>query len=203
MFPLNLLPELPAGPLVFVVLSVIVIGSSVPIFSIVVAAEPILIGVILATNRNQSVPDLLAATIVAAVIGDMVSYWLGRTLGPKLFKAKIVRRSRKHIYGAHHKVQHRGALGAMVIQRWVPPARGFVPALLGTTREPFGRFVGYSAIASTVWACVFVLGAHFGGPHLILAIPTVITVVIAIQLGRRLFIWLRSRRGSRVDALPR
>ena len=181
-------------------LALIVVGSSVPILGMVIAAEPVIVGVLLATNHNVSVPGLLAVTIVAAVVGDMVSYWLGRSLGPKLLRTKLVRRSRKHVYGAHHKVQRRGALSAMVIQRWVPPARGFVPVLLGAVRHPFGRFVGYSAIASAVWALVFVLATHFGGPALIKAIPTVITVFIAIQVVQRLVSWLRDRRDRRVAA---
>jgi membrane protein DedA with SNARE-associated domain len=134
MFHLSHLPELPAGPMLFVVLAVIIIGS------------------------------------------------------------------RKHFLGAHRKVQSRGALGAMVIQRWVPPARGFVPAMLGTVRQPFGRFLGYSVIASAVWAVVFILGAHFGGRTLILAIPTVATIVIAIQVTRRLVFWRGDRRGRRLVA---
>jgi membrane protein DedA with SNARE-associated domain len=200
MFPLNHLPELPTGPLLFVVLAVIVISSSVPIFGIVIAAEPILMAVILATNHNLSIPVLLAVTLGAAVIGDMASYGLGRTFGPKLLTTKIGRRSRKHIYAAHHKVQRRGALGAMVIQRWVPPARGFVPAFLGAARQSFAQFVGYSAIAAAVWAFVFILGTHFGGPTLVLAIPVVMTVLIVIRAAPRLAIRLRHRR-SRVVAV--
>ncbi|MCV7254177.1 DedA family protein [Mycobacterium hackensackense] len=203
MFPLNFLPEIPVGPLTFVVLAAVVIGSSVPVFSIVIAAEPILVAVILATDHDLSVPELLAVAIGAAVVGDMVSYWLGRTLGPRLLKTRIVRRSRKHVYGAHHSVQRRGVLGAMIVQRWVPPARGFVPASLGTARRPFGRFVGYSVIASAVWALVLVLGTHFGGPTLMLVIPAVITVFLVIQGVRRLVIWWGNRRDARVAATER
>ncbi|MCV7227848.1 DedA family protein [Mycolicibacterium komossense] len=186
--------------MLLVVLAVIVIGSSVPLLGIVIAAEPIMVGVILATNHQLFVPGLLAVAVGAAVIGDIVSYWLGRALGPRLLKTKLVRRSRKHIDGAHRRVQRRGALGAMLIQRWVPPARGFVPSFLGTVRHPFGRFVGYSVLASSLWAFVFVLGTHFGGPTLILAIPTVATLVIATQLLRRGFIALRGRRDRRLAA---
>lgn len=74
----------------------------------------------------------------------------------------------------------------MIIQRWVPPARGVVPALLGAAQRPFGRFVVHSAIASTAWAVVIVLGVHFGGPRLVLALPIMTTLFVVIQVGRRL-----------------
>lgn len=185
MFPMNHLPDLLDGPPLFVVLSLVVIGSSIPPLGIVIAAEPILVSVVLATDDGLSIPGLLAVTIGAAVVGDTVSYWLGRTFGRSLLKTNLMRRSRNHIRGAHLHVRNRGALSAMMIQRWVPPTRGFVPALIGTIRYPFGRFVGYSAIASTTWAVVLVLGSHFGGPTLILIVPTVATVILAVQVVKR------------------
>ncbi|WP_167099046.1 DedA family protein [Mycobacterium sp. DL592] len=186
MFPLDHLPQLPSGPLFYLILLAVVVGSSVPVVSVVVAAEPVLMAVLLLpADGHLSIPAMLAVTVGGAVLGDVLAYLLGRNLGPKLLGNKFVRRSRKHVHGAHRRVQRRGVLGALVAQRWVPPARGFVPALLGTARHPFGPFVISSAVAATLWAVVVIVGIHLGGPTLVVAIPAVMTAVMAIQLARR------------------
>ena len=190
------------GPLLLLVPALTVIGSSIPPLGIVIAAEPILVAATLTAGHGLPIQELLAMTVAAAVIGDVASYWLGRTFGPRLLNTRIGRRSRKHIYRAHHKLQHRGALGAMVVQRWAPPARGFVLAMLGTARQPFGRFVGYSLFASALWALVFVLGVHFGGLPLVLIIPTVATTALVLQVIRRLGARPRDRRDNRGPSTP-
>jgi membrane-associated protein len=203
MFPLDHLPQLPNGPLLYLVLAAIVIGSSIPAIALVIAAEPFLMAVvILAGDGHPSIPALLAVTVGGAVLGDVLGYLLGWALGPKLSVNRFVRRSRKQVYGAQRHVRRRGVLGALVVQRWVPPTRGLVPALLGTVRHPFGQFVICSTAAATLWAAVIVLGTDIGGPALVLAIPTAMTILVAIRVARRLVTRLRDRRRQPAGCAP-
>lgn len=197
MFPLDHLPQLPNGALLYLILLAIVVGSSVPVVALVILAEPLLVAVVvLATDGHLSIPTLLAVAVGGAVLGDALAYVLGRWFGPKLLGNRVVRRARKHMWSAHRGVQRRGVLGALVVQRWMPPARGFVPALLGSARHSFGRFVISSAVAALLWGFVIVVGTYVCGPTLVIAIPTVTGIVMAIRVGRPLLSRLLERTGA-------
>jgi membrane protein DedA with SNARE-associated domain len=194
MIPPEHFPQLPSGPLFFAVLALIISVSSMPIVNVAFPAEPILMAAVLSSSDQLSIPTLLAVTTVASAIGDVVCYGLGRAFGPALLRLRIVRRARRHIAGAHRNVERRGSLAAMMLQRWIPPTRGLVPVVLGTKRQRFGHFVCYSVIACAAWASIMILGTRLGGPVLMMAIPTVLTMLLAIRAGRRLVTWRRQRR---------
>ena len=187
MIPLDKLPTLPDGPLLYVVLVALIIASSVPVLAIVVAPEPVMMAVVvLAAHGNPPIGALLAVAVVGAVAGDALSYGLGRWFGPSLLNVKVVRRSRKRITGAQRDVHRRGMFGALVVQRWVPPARGFAPVLLGAGRQPFRLFVVFSALSGVLWALILVLGTHLAGPTLVLVIPTAILVLTVLRAAQKL-----------------
>lgn len=197
MIPLDKLPTLPDGPLLYVVLLALVVISSVPVLAIVIAAEPLLMAVVvLAAHGHPPISALLVVAIVGAVVGDALSYGLGRWFGPQLRNVKVVRRSRKRIAGVQRDVHRRGMLGALVVQRWVPPARGFAPALLGAGGQPFGLFVVFSVLAGLLWGLVLVLGTHLAGPTLVLIVPTVILALTLLRAVQKLILRRRSRSRS-------
>jgi membrane protein DedA with SNARE-associated domain len=203
MFTLDHLPQLPNGALLYLILAAIVIGSSIPVVALVIAAEPFLMAVvILAGDGHPSISALLAVTVGGAVLGDVLGYVLGWALGPKLSGSRFVRRSRKQVYGAQRHVRRRGVLGALVMQRWVPPTRGLVPALLGTVRHPFGQFVIRSTAAATLWAVVIVIGTHVAGPALVLAVPAVLVIPVVIRVVQGLVSRLRDRRRRPAGCAP-
>lgn len=196
MIPLDKLPALPDGPLLYLALMALIIASSVPVLAVVAAAEPLLMAVVvLAAHGHPPISALLMVAVVGAVAGDAVSYGLGRWFGPRLRNVKVIRRSRKRIAGAQQDVHHRGMLGALVVQRWVPPARGFTPALLGAGRQPFGLFVVFSVLAGSLWGLVLVLGTHLAGPTLVLIVPTVLLVLTVLRAVQKLVV-RRRRSGS-------
>lgn len=199
MNPLDHLPALPTGPLLYLIVIVVVIVSSVPILGMVVAAEPILMAVVVLTGANHvALGTLVLLAIGSAAAGDALAYGLGRWFAPKLLGFRIVRRSRRRIIGAQQVVARRGMMGALVIQRWIVPSRGFVPLLLGAAKQPFGAFLTCSTIAAAVWAVVFIVGSYAGGPKLIFAIATVILALTVVRFAARLIArTVGNRRHSR------
>lgn len=186
MLPLNHLPNLPTGPWLYVVLAAIVVASGIPVLGLVIAAEPILMTVIvLAGSGRLSIMTLLAVTVAGSVLGDALSYGLGRYLGPKILRTRIFRRSRHRFVGAQRRVKRQGTMSALFIQRWIPPTRGLVPAVLGAAEKPLGEVVIFSAIAAAGWGSVIVFGSYVGGPALMLAMPALILLVPAVDAARR------------------
>ncbi|TGD84584.1 hypothetical protein BayCH28_24555 [Mycolicibacterium sp. CH28] len=183
MIPFDYLPTLPTGPMLYLCLAAIVIASSVPVLALVVAAEPILMAVVILTGANRmSLAVLFVVAMIAAVAGDVLTYGLGRWFAPRLLRSKIVARQRRRIIGAHLSVRRRGMLGALVIQRWIVPTRGFVPMLLGVAKEPIVPFLTFSTIAAALWATVFIAGSSLGGTKLVIVIPVIIVGLPLIRL---------------------
>jgi membrane protein DedA with SNARE-associated domain len=197
MNPLDHLPPLPTGPALYLVVIVVVICSSIPLVGMVVAAEPILMAVVVLTGANYvTLGTLAVSAVAAAAAGDALAYALGRWFAPKLLRFKAVRRSRRHIISAQQIVARRGMLGALVIQRWIVPTRGFVPLLLGVARQPFGPFLACSIGSAAVWAVVFIVGSHLGGPKLIMSIATVVLVLTLARFAGRFVVRIRKSRSQ-------
>ncbi|MGX9791770.1 DedA family protein [Mycobacterium sp. MMS18-G62] len=191
------LPALPAGPTMYAVLVALIIASSLPMASFVFPAEPFLFAaVLLSCGSGTSVVMLLVVAMGSALAGDVLSYWVGRRFGTRLLNARGVHRFRGRVTTAAQTVRRRGALGAVVLQRWVPPGRGFVPAIIGGTDAPFGRFVGSAVAAATLWSTVMVLGVHYGGMHLVMTLPVVMTVLLVARVAHLIVRRMMGRRGD-------
>jgi membrane-associated protein len=103
---------------------------------------------------------------VAAVAGNVTGYWIGRLIGPPLFRprtglaGKIFQQSyvdKTHVF--FEKYGNR----ALILARFVPIVRTFVTLVAGVGRMDFRRFITYTAIGGILWACgITILGFYLG-----------------------------------------
>jgi membrane-associated protein len=141
---------------------------------------------------------LLVAFAVAAVLGNLVGYWIGFRAGPavfnkpdsRLFKAEYVERS--------HAFFERNGNKTIVLARFVPIVRTFATVMAGASRMNFRSYALFSVVGGVAWAVLVTLvGYWLGGVdvvknHLelfILGIVVLSLVPIAIE-------YLRGRRRS-------
>ena len=106
--------------------------------------------------------------IAAAIIGDAVNYSVGRSLGPKVFSAhdhasRLHRLlNREHLERAHAFFEKHGGK-AIVIARFVPIVRTFVPFVAGAGYMSYSAFAFYNVTGAILWvASCFGLGYAFG-----------------------------------------
>jgi membrane-associated protein len=136
------------------------------------------------------VPSLVAAIVillVAAVLGNVVGYWVGKRLSPWLFKPRpgVIGRifSAKHLADAHAFFERYGSK-ALVLGRFVPFVRTFVTMVAGAAGMSFRHFITWTGAGAVVWAIgVTVLGFFLGNVSLIrnnLEVALVVIVVISI-----------------------
>lgn len=101
--------------------------------------------------------------IVAAFMGDNVNYWFGRTTGPKVFSSHTSRIfNRKHLEKTEEFYAKHGHK-AVIIARFLPIFRTFIPFVAGIGRMPYSRFLGFSLAASLMWVLLFVGAGYFFG----------------------------------------
>jgi membrane-associated protein len=111
---------------------------------------------------------MLVVLIAAAIIGDAVNYAIGRSLGPKVFSARDQTTTlhkllnREHLDRAHAFFERHGGK-AIVMARFVPIVRTFVPFVAGAGYMTYASFAFYNITGALLWvlAC-FGLGYVFG-----------------------------------------
>ena len=103
---------------------------------------------------------------LAAVLGNVCGYWIGRLIGPPLFKPRtgIMGRIFKQSYvDKTHVFFERYGNRALILARFVPIVRTFVTLVAGVGKMDFRKFITYTAIGGILWACgVTILGFYLG-----------------------------------------
>jgi membrane-associated protein len=149
-------------------------------------------------------PWLLAITLlVAAVAGDAVNYAIGRFIGPKIFTArssgswleKLL--NRDHLARAHAFFEHYGGK-AVVLGRFVPIVRTFVPFVAGAGAMTYGTFALYNVVGGIAWVGLCIgAGFAFGNVPVIKNNFSLVTLgIIAVSLIPAVVEFLRQRKSS-------
>jgi membrane-associated protein len=150
-----------------------------------------------AAKGDLDVLLLNALLIPMAVAGDATSYWIGRRAGPHLFNRP---RSRffnpDHVRAAHDFYERHGGK-AIILARFMPLVRTFVPVVAGVAGMSYRRFATFNVVGGAAWVgsmtlIGYVLGSRF--PLLVQHIEKVIVTVIVLSILPGLIEWLRVRR---------
>jgi membrane-associated protein len=136
---------------------------------------------------------------VAAILGNLVGYWIGHRAGPavfnkpdsRLFKAEYVERSRVFF--------DRNGARTIMLARFVPIVRTFATVMAGASRMDFRRYAIYSVIGGIAWAAgVTMLGYWLGQVALVRDhVELFIVGIVAISLIPVALEFLRARRQGR------
>jgi membrane-associated protein len=111
---------------------------------------------------------VVALLLTAAILGDAVNYAIGRYIGPRIFTAedqsgwlhKLL--NREHLKHAHEFFERYGGK-AVVLGRFVPIVRTFVPFVAGAGAMTYTTFAFYNVLGAIAWVGICVgLGYAFG-----------------------------------------
>jgi membrane-associated protein len=156
----------------------------------------------LCAGSVMNVHVLAVALTAAAVLGNLLNYAIGAFVGPKVFSREdswLLRR--KHLERAHAFFEKYGGR-SIILSRFVPIVRTFVPFVAGVGRMPYARFFSFNLLGGAVWIYLLTyLGYFFGGTELVrknfsLVIVAII-VISVLPIGFELLrAWRDSRRGT-------
>jgi membrane-associated protein len=144
--------------------------------------------------------DLLALNLLlipCAIAGDALSYWIGTKTGPVLFSRPRSRFFRpEHVRLAQMFYERHGGK-AIVLARFMPVLRTFVPVVAGIAGMRYSYFVTYNVVGGASWvASMTVLGFFVGKSPLGKHIELVIIAVVFLSILPGLIAWFRTRRHS-------
>jgi len=108
--------------------------------------------------------EILVITLVAAaILGDTVNYWIGHTIGMKVFERKHSFVRTEHLNRTREYFNRYGGI-TIVIARFIPFIRTFAPFLAGVGEMRYRWFLTYNVIGASLWILAFTLaGFFFGG----------------------------------------
>ena len=139
--------------------------------------------------------ELTFALSAAGIIGDQTGYWLGRKYGHIMAnRADSWWFKRRHLEAARGYFAEKGPL-AIVLARYVPLMRTFVPFAAGMGQMPMGRFLRWNALGGVLWVSSLVWLGHFLGRtpladqlHKVIVIVVVVSFVPVLwTAAKRLF----------------
>ncbi|MSR20286.1 MAG: DedA family protein [Gemmatimonadetes bacterium] len=148
----------------------------------------------------------IAATllVVAAVLGDAVNYAVGRFVGPRVFRATagegLLDRAlnRQHLARAHAFFEKYGGK-AVVLGRFVPIVRTFVPFVAGAGSMTYAQFALYNVLGALAWVGVCLgAGYAFGNVPIVKDNFTLVALgIVAVSLLPMVFEIIKARRQAR------
>jgi membrane-associated protein len=153
----------------------------------------------LAATGHMDVHGLFAVLAVASFLGDNTNYWIGRFVGPKVFRSSASRwLNRTHLEKTHAFYQRHGGK-TIVIARFMPIVRTFAPFVAGIGRMIYPRFMAYSLAGSVFWISFFAYGGYYFGniPFIKQNLTWFIIAIVILSVMPGVIAWLRARMQAR------
>lgn len=171
------------GPWVLVGMAVIDFVESGVLFPFLPGDSLLVTAAVLHGSLGPGLWRIMSVCVVAAIAGDQAGYWLGSRCGRRLFKddARIVRTDR--LEAAEAFFARHGPL-ALVLGRFVPVVRTYVPFAAGTVRMPYRRFLIWNVLGAVTWVgLMMTVGVLLSGiPGIADSIEGVMLVVVAVSM---------------------
>lgn len=152
----------------------------------------------LAAAGGMDIVVVMAVLIAAALCGDNVNYWIGRKLGPQIFR---VRDSRwfnpRHLEHAHAFYERHGGK-TIILARFLPIVRTYVPFVAGIGAMPYLRYLAFCVAGALVWVLSLCLAGYFFGnlPAVKSNLSLVILAILLLSISPGVVAWMRARRDA-------
>jgi membrane-associated protein len=148
---------------------------------------------LLASQNFFNIYILTATLVTAAILGDTTGYWFGAKVGTKLFTREDSRFFKKKYLEQTRIFYEKYGPQAVMLGRFVPVVRTFVPILAGIVKMKYLKFLRYNVIGGTVWGLGVTLFGYFLGSSIPNAeryfLPVVLLIILVTTLPLFYEIW--------------
>jgi membrane-associated protein len=158
----------------------------------------------LAAVGVMDVVTVLVLLAVAGILGNTVNYSIGRAIGPRVFSSyeqdtwfhRLL--NRKHLERAHAFFERYGAV-AIIMGRFVPIVRTFVPFVAGVGAMSYSRYTFCNVVGSLAWVGICVMAGYLFGniPIVKNNFSLAMLTVVALSILPIVIAYLRSVLASR------
>ncbi len=183
------------GPWVLAGIALLVVVESGVLFPFLPGDSLLVTAAILSATLGVTPGEVALVAVTAAVVGDFVGYALGARVGRRLFRpgARLLTPARLHESEAFFA---RWGAASLVLGRFVPVVRTYVPLAAGTARMPLGRFATWNVVGAAAWVGVLVTaGVLLGGVPLVADHIDAVMIVVVVVSVLPLVVGALVRRG--------
>jgi len=135
---------------------------------------------------------------LAGILGDGVNYAIGNYIGPRVFSDNIKFLKREYLDKAHTFFEKHGGK-AVILARFMPIVRTFVPFIAGAGSMTYPKFALYNVIGAISWVGLFtILGYFFGNLKVVEEnFSLVIFAIIFLSILPPILEFLKEKKASK------
>lgn len=148
----------------------------------------------LCSSGNLNLINTMLFMITGAILGNQLNFYIGRWAGPRLQNLHTKWINKEYIERTQRFYDKHGGK-ALVIGRFLPIIRTFVPLVAGIGNMNAGRFVFYNIIGALLWIIpLTLLGYLFGNIPFVKNNFTMVILLIIVISAMPLYIGLWNRK---------
>ena len=152
------------GPVVYFILFFIIMAETGLVVAPFLPGDSLLFAAgTFAAVGSLNVIVLFVSLSIAAILGDTINYWVGKKIGPKVFKYKDSKIFKREYLDKTHKFYEKYGSKTIVLARFVPIVRTFAPFIAGIGKMSYLKFLTYNVVGGILWVGLFVFGGYFVG----------------------------------------
>ncbi len=153
-------------------IAIIKAGGYIGIGLVVFAESGLLIGVLfpgdsllfasglVASSELLSIIPLIITIVIAAILGDSVGYWFGKSVGTRFFTREESFFFKKSYVARTERFYETYGGRAVILARFVPIVRTMTPIFAGIGTMPYRRFLSYNIIGACIWGISITLAGY-------------------------------------------
>lgn len=159
---------------------------------------------LLASQGYFDIALLVFIIVVGAVLGDQIGYIFGRKVGPKIFTRDESFYFKKEYVAKAEKFYEKHGKKTIILARFVPVIRTFVPILAGVGKMNYKIFVTYNILGAFIWGMGITLLGYFLGENIpnidAYLIPILLLIVVVPMLPTFFsYIYRKSKRKPKIE----
>ena len=152
-----------------------------------------------AAAGGMDIAAVMAVLVAAALTGDNVNYGIGRWAGPRVFHYEKSRWFNPgHLAHAHEFYERHGGK-TIILARFLPIVRTYVPFVAGIGAMPYARYIGFCVLGALLWVVSLCSVGYFFGnlPAVKNNLSAVIVLIVLVSVSPGVYAWLRARSVQR------
>ena len=153
----------------------------------------------LAAAGGMDIFLVMGVLIAAALTGDNVNYFIGRWVGPRVFHYERSRWFNPEYLARTHAFYERHGGKTIILARFIPIVRTYVPFVAGIGTMPYGRYIGFCIAGAVLWVVSLCgVGYFFGNiPAVKNNLTVVILLIVLLSISPGLYAWAKHKLAQR------
>ncbi len=187
------------GPWIYAILFAVIFAETGLVVTPFLPGDSLLfVAGALAALGGMDVNLLVATLVAAAVLGNTVNYSVGRWLGRRFFDQGRSRWVKREHLDRTHAFYERYGGAAVVISRFLPIVRTYVPFVAGLAQMGRAKFTAFNVAGAVLWVASLCYAGYFFGnlPWVKQNLSLIIVGIIGVSLLPLAWAWARAKWGA-------